>query len=455
MQTRAIFLPSFILAATLLPLFAASSSLAEQSVRIATYNIKFLSTGVDQQGDRLTKLRDVVELLGADVIGLQEIADRDALELLFPPTDWHIVIDDDSGEPQDVAAVVRRPFRILNFGADLDADDEQFLFPASSDSAAFPDRRDVLRLEIELPDGSDRFTLLVNHTKSRFGGRATTDARRELAASRLVQALEPEIDGNKIIYVCDCNDSPDDRSANILETGDPNAPAGMEETPGPFMINLAEPLFALGHVSFGRKTNELTPDGMRVNTIDPNSRQRNHDARGTNQNTGDIMFDHIYVSPTMLANYEQGSAAVFDNAVAVRGNNSNRASDHLPVFADFTLGAVTAEPPPASGAPRIVALLPNPDGQDAGNEAVTLGNAGGHAVTIDGWRLRDRAGNEFMLAGSVPANGELRVVMTTFDMPLNNSGDRITLLDPRQTPISVVEYTSDQVVSGMDIRFGD
>ena len=105
----------------------------------------------------------------------------------------------------------------------------------------------MLRLEIELPDGSDRFTLLVNHTKSRFGGRADNDPRRELAASRLVQALEPQIDGNKIIYVCDCNDSPDDRSANILETGDPSAAAGMEETPGPFMINLTEPLYAMGH----------------------------------------------------------------------------------------------------------------------------------------------------------------------------------------------------------------
>lgn len=60
-----------------------------------------------------------------------------------------------------------------------------------------------------------------------------------------------------------------------------------------------------------------------------------------------------------------------------------------------------------------------------------------------------------MLEGSVPANGELRVVMTTFDMPLNISGDRVTLLNTRQTPISVVEYAGDQVVSGMEIRFGD
>ncbi len=228
----------------------------------------------------------------------------------------------------------------------------------------------------------------------------------------------------------------------------------MEETPGPFMINLAEPLYAMGHVSHGRKTNELTPNGMRVDTIDPDSRQRNHDARGTNQNTGDILFDHIYVSPTMLLNYEQDSTAIFNDAVAVRGNDTTRASDHLPVFADFTLGAVTDEPPPSSIL-RIAALLPNPDGQDRGNEAVTLANGAAAAVPLDGWRLRDRARNEFLLEGSVPANGELRIVMDSFAMPLNNSGDRITLLDPQQTPVSVVEYSGGEVASGMEIRFNN
>ena len=451
MWTRTLVAPGSVLAAVIL-LFAPQSLRAEQSVRIATYNIKFLSAGVQQQDNRLTKLRQVIELLEADIIGLQEIADRAALELLFPPAEWYIVIDDDSGQTQDLAAVVRRPFRVLNFGPDLDADDEHFLFPAGSDNLAFPQRRDVLRLEIELPDGSDRFTLLVNHTKSRFGGRADNDPRRELAASRLVQALEPQIDGNKIIYVCDCNDSPDDRSANILETGDPSAAAGMEKTPGPFMINLTEPLYAMGHVSHGRKTNELTPNGMRVDTIDPDSRRRNHDARGTNQNTGDILFDQIYISPTMFLNYEQGSTAVFNDAVAVRGNDTTRASDHLPVFADFTLGMAT-DGPPASSILRIAALLPNPDGEDRGNETVTLGNTGAAAVPLGGWQLRDRAGNTFMLEGTVPANGDLRIVMTSFAMPLNNSGDRITLLDPQQTPVSVVEYSGGQVAPGMEIRF--
>jgi hypothetical protein len=75
------------------------------------YNIKFLSTEVVNQGDRLSKLREVMEALDAHVIGLQEIADRAALEHVFPPAEWHLVIDDDSTDAQDLAVAVRQPLR--------------------------------------------------------------------------------------------------------------------------------------------------------------------------------------------------------------------------------------------------------------------------------------------------------------------------------------------------------
>src|SRR5262245_36515695 len=99
--------------------FTIAPAAAQQAVRVASYNIKFLSTGVSSKGDRLTKLKQVIALLDADVIGLQEIDDRAALELLFPPADWDIYIDDDSNDDQDVAVVVRHPFTIK--AADLNA----------------------------------------------------------------------------------------------------------------------------------------------------------------------------------------------------------------------------------------------------------------------------------------------------------------------------------------------
>src|SRR5262245_23269350 len=58
-------------------------------VRVATYNIQFLSTEVVNQGDHLSRLREVIAALDADVIGLQEIADRAALRHVFPPTARH------------------------------------------------------------------------------------------------------------------------------------------------------------------------------------------------------------------------------------------------------------------------------------------------------------------------------------------------------------------------------
>jgi hypothetical protein len=122
-------------------------------VRVATYNIQFLSTEVINQGDRLSKLGEVIALLDADVIGLQEIADRAALELLFPPSEWHLVIDDDSTDLQDLAVVVRKPLQVTGLPLDLDADDEHFLF-AHETETFFPNRRDLLAVTVQLPDES-------------------------------------------------------------------------------------------------------------------------------------------------------------------------------------------------------------------------------------------------------------------------------------------------------------
>jgi hypothetical protein len=136
---------------------AASISLAEETVRIATYNVRFLNAGIGE--DRLEHLWQVVENLDADVIGLREIDDRAALELAFPADEWHTIIDDGSGDAQDLVLVVRKRFRVLDFDGDgLDASDEHFLFPESSDWRFFPRRGDVLCVQIGLPAEPTRKT---------------------------------------------------------------------------------------------------------------------------------------------------------------------------------------------------------------------------------------------------------------------------------------------------------
>ena len=418
-------------------------------VRVATYNIQFLSTEVVNQGDRLSKLREVIEALDAHVIGLQEIADRAALERVFPPTEWHLVIDDDSTDAQDLAVAVRKPLRIVGLPADLDADDEHFLFAHESETL-FPNRRDLLAVTVQLPDESATFVVMVHHGKSRAGGRAATDARREGAARAMVQVFERDFDDKDFILLGDFNDNPDDRSLNILETGDPNAPGGPEEIDGPFLANLTEPLMAAGHVSHGKSAMDIVGD--QINTLDPMSRQRNNVARGTDQHTGMILFDQLLIPVRMRARHVDGSTKVFNHASALRGSAQTRASDHLPVFADFVFGD-EGPPPPPVGALRIHALLPNPDGADEGREQVTLGNGTTEEVNLVGWMLRDRAGNRFVLSGVLPAQQALTITMEVFSMPLNNSGDDVSLIDPQGQVRHHVTYSAVQAASGQVVTF--
>jgi hypothetical protein len=101
-----------------------------------------------------------------------------------------------------------------------------------------------------------------------------------------------------------------------------------------------------------------------------------------------------------------------------------------------------------------VGLLPNPVGRDEGNEAVEIGNSMAQPVDLAGWKLRDWGGNQYRLAGTVPAKGKLRIVMTTPTMPLNNDGDTVLLIDPAGVLRSRVEYTAEQVRVGKWIEFG-
>jgi hypothetical protein len=97
---------------------------------------------------------------------------------------------------------------------------------------------------------------------------------------------------------------------------------------------------------------------------------------------------------------------------------------------------------------RILSLLPNPEGPDEGREQVALGNGTADAVDLAGWLLRDRAGNRFALDGIIPAREQLTITMRAFSMPLNNSGDDVSLIDPQGQVRHHVSYTAVQAGSG-------
>ncbi len=57
------------------------------------------------------------------------------------------------------------------------------------------------------------------------------------------------------------------------------------------------------------------------------------------------------------------------------------------------------------------------------------------------------------MSGTVPSNNALVITMTIFSMPLNNSGDDISLIDDQGNTRHHVSYASSQVKSGILVRF--
>ena len=105
-----------------------------------------------------------------------------------------------TGDNQDVAIADKKPFAVLGVNADLDADDANFLFPGVANNPHFPNRRDLLFAEINVPGQNATFFVMVHHAKSRVGGRAVTDPLREGGARDILQILEHDFDERDYIY---------------------------------------------------------------------------------------------------------------------------------------------------------------------------------------------------------------------------------------------------------------
>jgi len=433
---------SFIL--IFLLLIDLSSAQVHDFVRIATYNIKYFSTDVVDQGDRLDKLKSVIEALDTDVLGLEEINDRAALHLLFPSSQHDILIDDTSQDDQDVALVVRHPCRVEG-----DKSTPLFVFPGSAYNRAFPKHRDLLNARIICPEAQP-FTVFVHHAKSRVGGRAKTDLQRVDASQKILSYLKnpDEFSDQQWVVMGDFNDNPDDASANILETGDPNASGREENDPDTFAVNLTEQLLIEDHVSHGLNSQSIH-DG-KTDTWIPGSRKKNNDGRGTDENTGPILFDQIMVSKELSRFYVPDSIQVFNEPEAVMGNRQNRASDHIPVYADF----IFPEDSTSDVNIIITRLLPDPVGSDTENEIVTLKNKGSVAISFQGWTLKDADDHTMSLGGiSIEPGKELKIIRQGSPLSLNNNGDTIRLFGSDGIIRNERTYTKDQVKEGKEIKF--
>lgn len=419
---------------------------AEEPVRFATYNIQHLDSASTSSG-RLEQIRLVIAGMEADVIGLQEIKDRKSLELVFNPADWQLIIDDDSGDAQDLALAVRKSIKVNMNG--LNAGDGDFLFPGTDGAtqSLFPRRRDVLAVKLTLPQTQQDVLVLVHHAKARVGGRATTAPRRNGAAQAIVQALDTRMDDTPVILMGDFNDSPDDASLNILEQGNPAATAEMEENEGSFFVNLTEPLWAQDHVSQGWKNGS-----QELQIVLPGIRSRQFEDRNGNTTPNrdriPALLDNILINQLMKARYTQGSTRIYHRPEA------HIASDHLPVYADFLFEAdAPPPPPPPITHVSIAELLPNPDGSDAGREEIVLVNLGSGEADLEGWFARDRSGSTLNFSGTLGRGMRKTYLLPANSLALTNSGDELSLIDDGQNQVDHVSYTKDQAKSGARIVY--
>lgn len=250
---------------------------------------------------------------------------------------------DDPSEAQELAIAVRRPHVLVG---------SEMVFTGPALDPAYPNRRDALRAVVQTPDGG-KLVVYVLHMKSRSGGRNATDWQREMAAGLLASYIAGRRDEPHVVVLGDLNDAPDDRSVNILESGDLLAKPG--KAPFRVLFNLTESLAEKDFVTYG--LDRLYEDGKPLQPVVKGAFEENARLRGVDYRYPDdvrvvqTFMDQILVSPP-LAKAWQGGVGVYAGAPAVRGSRgrtrveSNQpvyaekgdlASDHLPVYADLRL----------------------------------------------------------------------------------------------------------------------
>ena len=102
---------------------------------------------------------------------------------------------------------------------------------------------------------------------------------------------------------------------------------------------------------------------------------------------------------------------------------------------------VTQVAPP--GTLRIVAALPDPEGEDTQTEQVHIRNEGAIPVVLAGWRLANALGEQWPLdnVDGIVAPGKVAIVTREGRMmTLSNTGDTILLINPTGKTIDSKSY---------------
>jgi endonuclease/exonuclease/phosphatase family metal-dependent hydrolase len=269
-------------------MFRSSTLPADSVLTVGTFNIAWLGDGYDDRIDRTDSdhknIANIIELLEADVLALQEIENENSLRKIIKYLDGYDYKMIDTEAPQDNAIIHR---------TNVNIDEISLYMPVN-----VMEGRTRPGLLINASKAGKDFELMSVHFKStsRYDD---TPEKRELsfelrrkqsaAVSRYVDSMISAGKYNFMI-VGDMNDNPNRKSTNISE--------------------------------LSSRLRFLT------------------DSLESCKNPDWDMIDHIALSPAMYRIYLDQSLFVYDFYSSMNEVTARKISDHCPVVATFWLGSI-------------------------------------------------------------------------------------------------------------------
>jgi len=402
-----------------------------------TFNAEFLWDGLapeegqvsfawkgdpDAAAEHMQRVAEVIIFSDPDIVHLVEVENLDALTLFrdsflagrgYEP---YLVKGKDTFTGQDVGLLTRiDPVSVSR--------DERTGVSGSVQKGV--SKHLIARFEAE-PDL--RFSLIGLHFVA-FPTREDRRLERQAQADAIVGMAIDEADaGYEVIIVGDFNDY--DGAADSLDHID------------------SEPISTV--VGAIRAMRPGDPSDDLINAASLLDKTQRYTAHYDKNNNGRVDYpleltsiDHVLIGP--------GLAGRVETVDIPHRHDPMAGPDHYPVVVWFRLSDAA---PPAPDGVRIVALLPDPPGDDRQHETATLRNFGAAAADLAGWSLRDLSGGTWSLdsIATLAPGAQATVVRLGQRMSLNNDGDTVELLDASGVVVQRVSYG--RVGEGEVVEFG-
>ncbi len=280
---------------------------SSKNITLATYNIKNLFDGVQNDGkepekpkpeDELIALSDAIHDINADVIALEEVETKGTLQKFndkyLKDMNYKIVLRE-SGDPRGIDVAVLTKIPILSIKSHKNV---KINVPNQQPSTF---SRDLL--QVKMKADNYQFTLFVTHLKSKIGG-DQADAKRKAEAMKIRQFVKEFAKANP--------------KENYLLAGDFNdiyTADSLQHLLDPKKSDLNLTDIILKDLGSGKDIYTYHPEKYRSR------------------------IDYLLVSPTMMNEYLDESVNIHKFPKTGEKWTFYKASDHLPITAQFDISA--------------------------------------------------------------------------------------------------------------------